>query len=141
MTEIEISHYKPGDAFKLPGHMKEIFAEQLDTAFLTGDSYTGATENGELVFCCGICLYWKGHAEAWLMLGSPANRYIKAFSKIRDLLEWAVQKYNLFRMSIHCDADWKAANRIAKHLGFSKEAELKNYGPGRETYNLYGRCF
>jgi hypothetical protein len=138
MTEIKVVRYRKGDAFRLPGHMREAYAEQLDNAFLSGEAFTGMAE-GVLAFCCGICLYWAGHAEVWLIMGYPADKYIASFKIIRDLLERMIQKHNLFSLTAHCDKNWEAANRIVRHLGFSLEASLRNYGPQRETYNLYGR--
>lgn len=136
MTEIDIAHYRKGDVLQIPGYD----IPTLDSSLALGDSYTGLVDEVP-VFCCGIALYWPGHAEGWLIMRTPENRYIGAFGKIRDITEWLVQKHNLFRISIHCAEDWGGARRVAEHLGFSLEGVLKNYGPKRETYNLYGRVW
>ena len=136
MTEIDIAHYRPGDVLQIP-HYNYGF---LDKTLSSAESYTGLADEVP-VFCCGLSLYWPGHAEVWLIMRAPENKYVAAFGKIRDLLEWGIQKHNLFRLTAHCAADWEGANRVAEHLGFVREAMLVNYGPNRETYNLYGRVW
>jgi hypothetical protein len=140
MTDIEIVKYKKGDILDIPGYAAEICPEKLDTMFMGGEAFTGMAE-GKIAFCCGLVFYWPGHAEVWLIMGKPANKYIAAFSKIKDLLGWMVAKHNLFRATAHCDANWKEANRLIEHLGFSFEAKLNSYGPLREAYNVYGKIW
>ena len=138
MTDIEIVHYRKGDALKLSGYIPDDQQEALDAIFLSGESYTG--EVAEVpVFCCGISMYWAGHAEVWLIMGKPENQYIGCVDKMRDLLELVIQRHQLFRISAHCDVENAPAIRLVEHLGFVREATLRSYGPKRETYHLYGR--
>mgnify|MGYP001569975166 FL=1 len=138
MTDIEVVHYRKGDALKLPGYIPNEQQEKLDALFLSGDSYTG--EVAEVpVFCAGISLYWPGHAEVWLIMGKPENQYIGCLAKMKDLLELVIQKHRLFRISAHVAIDNEEANRLVLHLGFKLEVTLECYGPDREAYNHYGK--
>jgi hypothetical protein len=136
MTEIDMAHYQKGDALKLNVHIPQ--PEVLDDLFMKGDSYTAFVDEVP-IFCGGISMYWPGHAEVWLIMGTTAKKYIGTVLKMRDLLELVIQKHRLFRISAHCDSSLVEADRLVRHLGFRQEARLDCYGPNKETFNLYGR--
>lgn len=137
MKDIVIVPYKPNDLYRIPGYTD--WVPGLDGLFLSGDTVTGSSPDGEIVFVAGLKAYWPGNAEAYVVFRPDIKRYVRSFAVIRDLLEERIRTHHLCRVTAHCRTDWPQANRLLNHLGFRYEGLLRAYGPAGEDYNVYGR--
>lgn len=71
----------------------------------------------------------RGVAEIWMVTGEGFERQAKTVLRQgRALCGSIYQALNLYRMAMYCDADYPAAGRWARALGFEFETVLKRAG-------------
>ena len=84
---------------------------------------------------CGVAPQWTGVGEAYMFL-SPEfkNNKIRCIKDIRFYLKQIADNFKLHRIHCHVIKDFAKAVLFAKYLGFTVEAELKQFGPNKEDY-------
>ena len=56
-------------------------------------------------------------------------------------MDKAQQEHNLHRLQAVVKTDFKDGHRFAKFYGFVNEGIMRNYGPGKESFNRYAKCW
>ena len=92
-------------------------------------------ENLNTVACAGIIDLGYGRGMAWALLSKDANKYMRRITKAIKLHLNTVEYQ---RVEITVEKDFKEAFRWAEMLGFTYEAEMKNYCNG-DTHYLFAR--
>lgn len=83
---------------------------------------------------------WDGAAQLWAIFDKDTIRYPIALTKVcESLIQYAVHKQCLRRISLTVKADFKEGNRFAKFLNFEFEGTMRSYLPGGADANLYAR--
>ena len=98
--------------------------------------------DGVIVGCGGVMMPEQGKGEAWIIATPLINKYRKTvFKLLRNMLEMITKKYGLKRVEALCPGKYASGRRLLEHLGFINETPdgMKQYGPGGETFYLYGR--
>ena len=108
------------------------YAESLE---LPGWSFT-VIDTGHLVCCVGITEMWKGVGEAWFVGSARLHDKSRAFIRLTrsGIFEDTIKKHKLWRVQAACRADWPAALRFAKFMGFEEEGLMKKYGHNGEDF-------
>ena len=95
-----------------------------------------------IVGCGGVMMPEQGKGEAWIIATPLIRRYKKSvFKLLHNMLGAITTKYRLRRVEALCPGGYAGGARLLKHLGFINETPdgMKQYGPGGETFYLYGR--
>jgi hypothetical protein len=118
-------------AVKNIGYMRS-YAETLQQP---GWSYT-LIENGYILRCCGIVDMWPGVGEAWFIASSKIHENVRPFIRFAktDVMDVVVEQNKLWRVQGVCKADWPAARRFARLMGFEEEGLMRKYGPEQADY-------
>jgi hypothetical protein len=98
--------------------------------------------DGMIVGCGGMMMQDRGKGEAWVIATPLISKYRKSVYKvIRNMLGMMTKEYKLRRVEALCPCGYERGRRLLEHLGFVNETPdgMKQYGPGGETYYLYGR--
>lgn len=98
--------------------------------------------DGILHGVAGSYRQWDGSAQLWAVFSSKADCRPIALTKICDaLIDYAVKKQALKRVSLNVRADYEKGNRFAQFLKFELEGCMRRYLPGGVDANLYARLF
>ena len=129
---------------ELEGPEKKVIENYGKTwdAVVSGLKHGGATfswydnkPKPRILGICGVMKQWNGVGEAFMFL-SPEfkNNKIRCIKDIRFYLKQISDQFKFHR--VHCQVlkDFADAVKFAKYLGFTKEAELKQFGPNKEDY-------
>tara|TARA_R100001463_G_scaffold32675_3_gene73063 strand:+ start:5391 stop:5834 length:444 start_codon:yes stop_codon:yes gene_type:complete len=118
-------------AIKNIGYMRE-WASELQQP---GWSYT-LIENGHIICCSGIVDMWPGVGEAWFIASSKIHDNVRPFIRFAktDIMHRVTTDNNLWRVQGVCKADWPAARRFARLMGFEEEGLMRKYGPEQADY-------
>lgn len=85
---------------------------------------------------------WDGVAQIWALFDDRLDRHpIALYKSCIILLNYAVQKQNLRRVSLTVRSDYTKGNRFAAALGFDLEGKMVGYLPDGGDANLYARLF
>jgi hypothetical protein len=99
-------------------------------------------EKGTLHGIAGSYRQWDGAAQLWAIFDQRSCHYPVALTKIcESLIDYAVKKQNLRRVSLTVKADYAEGNRFARFLNFDHEGLMRNFLPGAVDANLYARVF
>lgn len=110
----------------LPAH-----GERLETA---GGTFT-CLDDGAPVAVGGVIEYWHNRGEAWILFGKPRT---KTFVTIFKMAQRVLDMCPLKRIEIVVDYEFDRGHKMARLLGFNKEAEiLKSYRPDGGAVSLY----
>ncbi len=106
-----------------------------------GSSYTALCE-GRVVASGGIIHGFKGTGDLWLFLGKNtfdqkriALRFFKFF------LDEIQSKHELHRIQAVVKSDFEEGHRFAQFFGFENEGVMRQYGPDRENFHRYAKCW
>jgi hypothetical protein len=140
---VRIINYKPSHLHDLmdgplndgaPEHIgyMRAYAEELQQP---GWSFT-LIENGHIICCSGIVDMWPGVGEAWFLASSKIHEYPRPFIRFAktDVIQKVVDENDLWRVQAVCKADWPAAIKFARFLGFESEGVMRKYGPEGADY-------
>ena len=141
--------FKPEHAYRVLEHLVEskysvIPREQWDKSIRlweAGEAFT-LMADGVIVGCGGVMMQVKGKGEAWIMATPLVSRHKKVvFKLLRNVLDTIVKKYDLRRVEATCPSGFPGGVLLLEHLGFVNETPdvMKRYGPGGETFYLFGR--
>jgi hypothetical protein len=107
-----------------------------------GPAWTAIAGDGRVLACFGFGYQWPpsdktgGHALAWAMLGEglgAAHVAITRFAR-RTLETSPIERVEaIVRAAVEAECRW------AELVGFTRVAELRAWGPERETHLLYER--
>lgn len=97
-------------------------------------AFTGITDR--IVGCAGLIPMYEGHDLAWANLSvcGPA-----VFLKIHRAIQRFLIKRNTRRTEMWVRADFEAAHRWARLLGFEWEGQMRFVDPARYDLELYAR--
>jgi RimJ/RimL family protein N-acetyltransferase len=107
-----------------------------------GRAYTWMAK-GRIISCAGMTPLWKGVADFWSYFGVDTfsgNRRV-VLRAFRVYLEEFHTEYRLHRLQAVIKADFPEGIKFAKFYGFENEGLLKNYGPDREDFYRFAKCW
>ena len=97
---------------------------------------------GSVYGIVGSYRQWPGSAQLWGLFDDRVDRYpIALYKTCALLLNYAVQKQGLRRVSLTVNASYTKGNRFAQALGFDLEGRMVGYLPDGSDANLYARLF
>ena len=116
-----------------------IFADfLLDDSYreilLNADSYC-LSDGLNTIAMGGLIDMGYGRAQGWSLLGKDAKKHLLEITRAINL---QINNVEYKRIEITVEQGFKEAERWADMLGFTLEAEMKNYFNG-ETHLLYAR--
>lgn len=98
--------------------------------------------DGLLHGIAGSYRQWEGSAQLWALFSKRSCKYPVALTKVCEaMIDYAVRKQKLKRVSITVRADYEEGNKFAKFLKFDHEGKLRSYLPGGHDANLYARIY
>uniref|UniRef100_A0A6M3K8Z4 N-acetyltransferase domain-containing protein n=1 Tax=viral metagenome TaxID=1070528 RepID=A0A6M3K8Z4_9ZZZZ len=90
-----------------------------------GGVYIGLVDE-RVIGLGGIFKLWQGIGGCFLFLNKEAQGYKKSvFKAIKEYLADLIEKYDIKILSAECMDGINEAENLIKHLGFTKERELK----------------
>jgi hypothetical protein len=140
------------EAFK-PEHAEQIQLREIDLKSIlpidpvkmiqnmarTGPFYTGFVDD-EILFICGLMIFWRGFAEAWTGTTDLVEKYPILFTKaIKRLLSFEIENRKLNRVQLNVVENHLRSLLWVKLLGFTLESKMERYGPNGETYYRFVR--
>lgn len=98
--------------------------------------------SGEVYGIVGSYRQWQGAAQLWGLFDDRVEEYpIALYKTCVMLMNYAVQKQKLRRVSLTVNASYTKGNRFAQSLGFDLEGRMVGYLPDGSDANLYARLF
>lgn len=83
---------------------------------------------------------WDGAAQLWAVFDKKScTKPIALVQVCEALIQYAMKKQNLRRVSLSVKADFEEGNRFARFLHFSLEGTMRRYLPDGSDANLYAR--
>lgn len=117
-------------AIKNIGYMRE-WASELQQP---GWSFT-LIENGHIICCAGIVNMWPGVGEAWFIASDKIHSNARPFIRFaKNSMQKVADENDLWRVQAVCKADWPAAIKFVKFMGFETEGLMRKYGPEAMDY-------
>lgn len=102
-------------------------------------AFTGFYRN-DIIGIAGILPMWPGVAEAWMFLGNDLYKHRRfVYKQVKEHLNEVFNLLKIKRLQLVCQANFNKAHCFAEHLGFVKEAFMKNYGLDGSDFLLYAR--
>lgn len=102
----------------------------------------GFGPNGIVWGLCGSYRLWNGNAQLWAVWNENVDSYPISLTKAcLTLVNFAVQKQDLKRVSLTVRCGYNEGNRFAETLGFTLEGTMRHYLPDGADVNLYARLF
>ena len=134
--------FGPQTLHRLPDLLRERRAQdrpQVDKSF---DCISMGIGHDRPLGIVGSYRQWEGSAQIWAVLGEELDRHpIALLKSCIILLNYAVQKQKLRRVSLTVRSDYTKGNRFAHALGFDFEGKMHAYLPDGGDANLYARLF
>jgi hypothetical protein len=97
---------------------------------------------GNLHGVAGSLRHWGGCSQLWAVFSKETEKYPLALTKICGaLIDYAVDRQELKRVSVNVRTDYGQGNKFAKVLGFQLEGVMRRYLPDGADANLYARLF
>lgn len=94
--------------------------------------------NDKLLACCGIRIFWPGVGEAWLCCSPEIENFKRELVVYsRSCLRNMIEENGLWRVECNVRADFPAAIRLVRRLGFNIEAQRRKYGVDKMDCFLY----
>lgn len=140
-----IEDYKKGDIFKIElrdyertlNDINPIYLERMES--LAEHNSKVISENGKIITIVGLVELWKGVAEIWQIPSKHITDVKFEYCKtIRYLINTILKGDDYHRLQASC-VDDDLHNRWLKFLDFEKEGTLRQYGPTKKDYAIYGR--
>jgi hypothetical protein len=104
-----------------------------------GPAFTLMSEDNP-VCAGGIVPLWPGVAEAWMLISKYVNQYpLSVYKSVSSVMLDIIEKMELFRVQTVIKEDDKTAIRWIERLGYTREGLLRQFGPDRQDYFIYGR--
>jgi len=95
---------------------------------------------GKPIAITGVVYFWNGVGELWSLFDESARTKPSTMLRTgKSYCDIAIRYLHLHRLQITVRTDDNRAINYAKHLGFTTEATLKEYGPDRVDYLLMTR--
>lgn len=96
-----------------------------------------AWRDGTIIACAGIAEVWTGRAVSWMLLSSAVDRHDMLWL-FREGRKWlAAQTFR--RIECVVRYDFRPGHRLARMLGYDKEAVMRCYDPLGRDHVLYAR--
>lgn len=109
-------------------------------SFERGRVYAVCDGTGNIGGVFGFVLIWTGVASCGAITTHHLDSNPLGYTRtIRDLITSDMKKYNVHRSEITVQDDFIQGHRWARALGFEWEGLLKQYGPDKSNYGIYGR--
>jgi hypothetical protein len=119
--------------------MGKLLDEIRVKADVHGPTYTGFID-GKVAWFAGIVLMWPGVGEGWLLASGLATENKLGFLRgIKRLMHKLINTHQLHRMQTTVMHGHTELIRFVEFLGMEFEGRMKNYGPNKEDYLMYGR--
>ena len=121
------------------GYMQEHISDDEYAVLLVGEnSFTGISDDGEVLGSAGIIQLGVNRWVAWALLSETTGKHMLSITRaIKDFLNNNPKP----RVETHVRHDFPQGHKLMKVLGFENETPngMKNYGEEGMTYDLYAR--
>lgn len=105
-----------------------------------GRLYALEDNEGNLCGVMGGFLIWGGVASVGALFTPHLTKYrVASIRAVKSVIDLMFKEFNLHRMEMAVQADYRTGHRWAKALGFEPEGILKKYGPDQADHIMYGR--
>ena len=127
-------------------HLKQMDIKELEKRFIDPEAYKvmegehscTLLVDGVPVICAGIVLITTGVGEVWTITDKIADRYpILLHKTVLQLLK-KLDDLGFHRLQSICSM-WGNTFKWLEKLGFEYEGTMRQFGPNKEDYCLYGR--
>lgn len=97
-------------------------------------AYAGIDENGTVIFCAGVMVFWGGRGEAWAFFSPNAGRH---FFQIHSATKTFLHAHPLARIEATVELNFPRGIRWIRLLGFKEEAPVMAHYRQGQSYALY----
>ncbi len=105
-------------------------------------SFLKGKEEIRLYGIAGTYRQWKGCSQLWAIFDAESERYPIALRRAcLQLIQYAVARQGLHRVSLTVKSGYTKGNRFAESLGFKLEGKMSAFLPDATDANLYARLF
>jgi RimJ/RimL family protein N-acetyltransferase len=100
-----------------------------------GPAFSIKTEEGELLACCGVALFWPTSGVAWAVLAPAAFAHMVILTiGTRQILDYFQGSLGIVRLQADVLAENLSAQNYVKHYGFEEEGLMRAFDPdGRDV--------
>jgi hypothetical protein len=90
----------------------------------------------------GFAMLWPGVCDSWMLISKHIKRYpLSVYKTVSTKMKCVIENYKLYRIqTLIQEGDMTAINWIER-LGFTREGVMRQFGPDRQNYLMYGRIF
>lgn len=140
MIKLDIRPFQKGDADAMLT-MESLFCGTEIDRRPVRPAYT-ARHNGTLLACAGVKCFWPGVGEAWAFISPEIVAYKRELLfYMRKYIQHIADTEKLWRIQAVVRKDFPQGLRLTRHLGFTMEGKLAQYGPDGTDCFMFSRIF
>lgn len=104
-----------------------------------GPSYT--LLDGDIpIISGGVAIMWQGVGDSWMLVSKHIRRYpLSVYKNVSSIMESIIERHKLHRIQTVIKEDDSTAIIWIERLGYTREGVLRQFGPDRQNYFIYGR--
>lgn len=97
--------------------------------------------SGGVPICSGgIATLWDGVGEAWMLISKHVQRHpVSVYRSVLNGMNDIIEKQGLHRIQAVVKEDDRTSVRWIERLRFVREGILRQFGPDKADYVIYGR--
>jgi hypothetical protein len=104
-----------------------------------GPAYTLLTGDKPII-CAGVAILGPGVGEAWALISKHLPDHpLSVYKGVKRVLEAIIDKQHLHRVQAVVKEDDQTSVRWIERLRFVREGILRQFGPDKTDYVIYGR--
>ncbi len=95
---------------------------------------------GSVIAIIGVSRFWKGVGVVWTLLSDESRQRGVALTRgARKQLDMLFEERGYWRIQATIEHGDEEARQWITSLQFGYEGTMREYGPGRETHDMYAR--
>jgi hypothetical protein len=106
-----------------------------------GPSYT-LLDGDKPIISGGVAIMWQGVGDSWMLVSKYVKKYpLSVYKTVSSIMEGIIERHKLYRIQTVIKEDDSTAINWIERLGYTREGVLRQFGPDRQNYLMYGRIF
>jgi len=106
-----------------------------------GPSYT-LLDGDRPIISGGVAIMWRGVGDSWMLVSKYVKKYpLSVYKTVSSIMEDIIERQKLYRIQTVIKEDDSTAINWIERLGYTREGVLRQFGPDRQNYLMYGRIF
>lgn len=106
-----------------------------------GPAYT-LFDGDRPIVSAGVAIMWPGVGESWMIVSKYIKKYpLSVYKSVSQIMNGIIKQMQLYRIQTVIKEDDDVAIVWIERLGYTREGVLRQFGPDKQNYLMYGRIF